>query len=139
MKNGFLVSLIGLALMPNSAAWGESDLKQLATEYLEVSGTRQTFDATVQAYADQAVASQPGANREAIVQMLDSLMGWEVLKEPTTEIIMKHFSAAQLEQINAFYTSDAGRVYAQEAPAIAIELSNLIGANMQRSLAQPQP
>lgn len=139
MKKGILVSLTGFLLIMNAAAFAEADLEQLAIDYLELSGTRQTFDATIAAYAEQAVASQSGIDKEQITRMLESLMGWEVLKEPTAKIIMNHFTAEQLEQINAFYRSDVGRVYAQKSPAIAIDVSNLISGNVQRSVGQPQP
>ncbi len=126
-------------LIVSAAAFAESELEQLAIEYLELSGTRQTFHVTIAAYADQAVASQSGIDKEEITRMLEALMGWEVLKEPTAKIIMNHFTADQLEQINAFYRSDVGRAYAQKSPAIAIDVSNLVSGNVQRSVGQPQP
>lgn len=57
-------------------------------------------------------------------------MGWDVLQQPTVAIIVKHFSSDELKEINAFYKTEAGRVYADKSPVIAIEVSNLIAEKM---------
>jgi hypothetical protein len=122
----------------STSIFAEDDKQKLATEYLELSKTKQTFDATIQAYVDQIAASNPNASKDQIRHNLNSLMGWDVLKQPTIKIVMKHLTSDELKQINAFYKTKEGKSYAEKSPAIAIDISNLIGENMQKALKQRQ-
>ena len=125
-----------MLLLVSTSVLSEADKQKLATEYLELSKAEKTLDSTIQAYVDQIVASNPAANKEQISQKFNSVMGWDVLKQALIEIVMKHFSADELEQINAFYKTKVGQAYAEKSPAIAVDMSNLIGENIQNTLKQ---
>jgi hypothetical protein len=82
--------------------------------------------------------TQPNANKDEIRSYFQSIMGWDVLKDPTIDIAMKHFTAEKLKRINTFLKTKVGKVFATKSPAMAVDISNIIGENLKVALAQPQ-
>ena len=59
----------------------------------------------------------------------------EVLKEQTTKIVANTFTGEELKAINDFYKSKNGVAFANKSPALSAAISELIGANLNKAMA----
>ena len=66
---------------------------------------------------------------------MDKTMGWDVIKEPSLQLVKKHFSEKELKDINAFLKSPSGKAYADKSPMLSAELTKIISINIQKELA----
>ncbi len=131
------IKLITVAVMLSCFTFGalaENSKSALVIEYLEISKTKETFDMTIEAYVNQLSGEDPTAKKEDIRAFFNTYMGWGALKDPTNKIIEARFSEKELRDIVTFYKTPSGQAYASSSPEIAADLSNLIGANLQKAM-----
>ncbi|WP_404418679.1 DUF2059 domain-containing protein [Marinospirillum sp.] len=110
----------------------------LAIEYLKLSKTKETFDMTIDAYVEQFASQGSDADKESLRSFFKAYMGWETLKEPTIKLVAETLTAKELKDINDFYKTDSGRALAKKSPKMASDISNLIGANLQKAIQKMQ-
>ena len=119
-------------------ALAQNDKITLAAEYLILSKTKETFDSTIEAYVNQIAAQNPQTNKDDLRAFFNQYMGWEALKEPTINIVANLLSETELKEINHFYKSKSGKALADNSPQMAIEISNLIGNNLNKAMSNIQ-
>lgn len=108
---------------------------ELVVEYLELTKTKQLFDVTIDNYVNHLTAKNPKLNKEELRLFFNTYMGWDVLRSPTIKIVSEKFTNNELENINAFFRTDSGRALAEKSPIISMEISNLIGGNINKALS----
>jgi len=111
------------------------DKNKLALEYLELTNTKQLFDITIENYVNHLSLRNPKFNKEELMLFFNSYMGWDVVRDPTIKIVSDKFTEKELKNINAFFKTDDGRALANQSPKISMEVSNLIGGNINKALA----
>jgi hypothetical protein len=111
------------------------DKNKLALEYLELTNTKQLFDITIENYVNHLSLRNPKLNKEELMLFFNSYMGWDVVRDPTIKIVSDKFTEKELKNINAFFKTDDGRSLANQSPKISMEVSNLIGGNINKALA----
>ena len=111
------------------------DKNKLALEYLELTKTKQLFDITIENYVNHLSLRNPKLNKEELMLFFNSYMGWDVVRDPTIKIVSDKFTEKELKNINAFFKTDDGRALASQSPKISMEVSNLIGGNINKALA----
>jgi hypothetical protein len=135
MRKFKLVLFIMVSLILVSTAFADDTRLALAKEYLELSKTKEVFDTTIDTYVNQLSSNDPGINKDQLRAFFNSYMGWEVLKEQTTKIVAKTFTVEELKAINDFYKSKYGVVCANKSPGLSAAISELIGANLNKAMA----
>ncbi len=136
-----LLTIVVLALFAFSVAGhaiADDRKNQLASEYLELSKTKESFDITIETYVNQLSSQNPGVDKKKMREFFDAYMGWEVLKEPTIKIVAESFTEEELIGINAFYKSKVGKVLADKSPALSAAISQLIGSNLNKAIGAMQ-
>ncbi len=123
-----MVSLCGIGPL-----FAQDDIRPLAVEYLELSKAKETVDATVDSYVNQIAKDNPKADRAKIQELYNRMMGWDALKEPILELVVKTFSQEELQGINEFYRTPPGQALADKSPKLSGELANLISNNLQKA------
>ena len=113
----------------------ESTQQALAEEYLALSKTKETIDLTIESYVNRLHANNPRASKRQLRSFFNAYMGWDVLKEPATDIVVSNLTRAELSAVNGFYKTPHGKSIADKSPAVAAELSDLIIANLNRTMA----
>lgn len=108
---------------------------ELVVEYLELTKTKQLFDVTIDNYVNHLTAKNPKLNKEELRLFFNTYMGWDVLRSPTIKIVSEKFTNIELENINAFFKTDSGKALAEKSPIISMEISNLIGGNINKALS----
>lgn len=131
------IFLVFLSVFVSGTLLAEMDTRELAIEYLTLSRAKETFDATIDTYAEQIAASDPKVDKTKIRELLTATMGWEALRDPTIQIVMRTFSREELKRINEFYKTPAGKAVAEKSPLLTSELSKLIAENIQKTLVAP--
>lgn len=111
------------------------DKNKLALEYLELTKTKQLFDITIENYVNHLSLRNPKLNKEELMLFFNSYMGWDVVRDPTIKIVSDKFTEKELKNINTFFKTDDGKALANQSPKISMEVSNLIGGNINKALA----
>jgi hypothetical protein len=135
MRKFKLVLFIMVSSIFVSTAFADDTRLALAKEYLELSKTKEVFDITIDTYVNQLSSNDPGINKDHLRAFFNSYMGWEVLKEQTTKIVANTFTVEELKAINDFYKTKYGVVCANKSPALSAAISELIGANLNKAIA----
>ncbi len=135
MRKFKLVLFIMVSSIFVSTAFADDTRLALAIEYLELSKTKEVFDITIDTYVNQLSSNNPGTNKDQLRAFFNSYMGWEVLKEPTIKIVANTFTGEELKAINLFYKSKNGVAFANKSPALSAAISELIGANLNKAMA----
>lgn len=135
MRKFKLVLFIMVSSIFVSTAFADDTRLALAKEYLELSKTKEVFDITIDTYVNQLSSNNPGTNKDQLRAFFNSYMGWEVLKEPTIKIVANTFTGEELKAINDFYKSKNGVIFANKSPALSAAISELIGANLNKAMA----
>jgi hypothetical protein len=135
MRKFKLVLFIMVSSIFVSTAFADDTRLALAIEYLELSKTKKVFDMTIDTYVNQLSSNNPGINKDQLRAFFNSYMGWEVLKEPTIKIVANTFTGEELKAINDFYKSKNGVAFANKSPALSAAISELIGANLNKAMA----
>jgi len=126
----FLLSCLGLLLA--GALFAGEQSEQLALEYLELSRTPEMLKKTIDTYATRLGGGDPEKEKQ-MREKLEQEMGWNVLKQPIIEIVIRNLSDAQLKDINAFYRTPSGTAFATKGPDMSAELSEVIAANIKKA------
>lgn len=130
--------IAGVFILLSAGQVYADELNDLAIEYLQLSKTKETFDMTIDAYAQQLSAQNPNADKEKIRTFFNAYMGWEILKEPTIKLVAQTLTVQELKDINAFYKTNSGKALAEKSPKMAADISNLIGTNLQKAMQDMQ-
>lgn len=110
------------------------DKSKLALEYLELTNTKQLFEITIENYVNHLSLRNPNLNKDELKLFFNSYMGWDVVKNPTIKIVSDKFTEDELKNINAFFRTNDGKVLADQSPKISMEISNLLGGNINKAL-----
>jgi hypothetical protein len=135
MRKFKLVLFIMVSSIFVSTAFADDTRLALAIEYLELSKTKEVFDITIDTYVNQLSSNNPGTNKDQLRAFFNSYMGWEVLKDQTTKVVANTFTGEELKAINDFYKSKNGVAFANKSPALSAAISELIGANLNKAMA----
>ena len=135
MRKFKLVLFIMVSSIFVSTAFADDTRLALAKEYLELSKTKEVFDTTIDTYVNQLSSNNPGINKDQLRAFFNSYMSWEVLKGQTTKIVANTFTREELKAINDFYKSKMGVVLANKSPALSAAISELIGDNLNKAMA----
>ena len=66
-----------------------------------------------------------------MVSIMKSEMNWEKMKEPMTDLYLKHYSDKEIQDMLAFYKSETGRSMIKKMPAVMKD-SMSISQNMMK-------
>ncbi len=138
MKLLTIIFITMFAFMTAGLAFASERKDQLASEYLELSKTKETFETTIETYVDQLSSKNPGADKERMREFFEAYMGWDVLKEPMIKIVADSFTEEELIGINTFFKSRFGKVLAEKSPALSAAISELIGSNLNKAMGAMQ-
>ncbi len=109
--------------------------RQVASELLDLSGTREAMRAGFLATIEPNVAAMtqqgmpPAAANEirtALTEWFEQEIKWEEIKPKLIELYVKEFTEAELKELNAFYRTPIGSKAISKIPAI-MQQGSIIG------------
>ncbi len=77
-------------------------------------------------------------NSKALDAFLQKYIGWEAMKADLTDMYLRTFSEAELEQINAFYITPAGQKVINVVPQLVQQRNKLAMMRLQKNIGELQ-
>ncbi|MEZ4485852.1 MAG: DUF2059 domain-containing protein, partial [Syntrophotaleaceae bacterium] len=144
-----LILLCSLCLASSSLA-AETSHRQAVEEMLRLTKADQMMDPLYQQMEGMletqfeqmniAEAHRPVLKKytQQMFQLLRTEMSWEVLKDDFIDLYLKVYSEREIEALNDFYRSEAGRKMIETMPLLMRESLTLTQQNMRRLMPRLQ-
>ena len=73
---------------------------------------------------------------KALDAFLQKYIGWQALKDDLTDMYMRTFTEAELEQINAFYITPAGQKVITVVPQLVQQRNQIAMMRLQKNIGE---
>jgi len=77
-------------------------------------------------------------HREALRAFLQKYIGWQALKDDLAVMYLQAFTEAELDQMNAFYSSPTGQKVLQRLPELVQQRNQLAMQRLQQHIGELQ-
>lgn len=77
-------------------------------------------------------------NSKALEAFLQKYIGWQAMRQDLTEMYLRTFSEAELEQINAFYITPAGQKVINVVPQLVQQRNQIAMMRLQQNIGELQ-
>ena len=121
---GVVWAVVGLG-----AGWAdEAGHRRAVADLFDLLGMRPVMEETLSNLTSEmiSVVDVESGYQEAIDAFVQKYVGWDAIQSDIEDIYMRFFSEEDIRALIAFYSSPAGKKYAEFSPAVAEELSNLV-------------
>jgi hypothetical protein len=132
------VLLLSLAIAGCNAVNNKSN-KELALEYLTLSGFKETIDASIDGYEFQLTKDATPEAKAQFRQLLTETLGWETTKEQLVEMIADTYTKDELDASIEFLSSPLGKSATAKNDIFAKKYAALVSDNMKKILAKCCP
>jgi hypothetical protein len=78
------------------------------------------------------------AHRDALRAFLEKYIGWQALKDDLTTMYLQAFTEAELDEMNAFYSSATGQKVLQRLPELVQQRNRLAMQRLQEHIGELQ-
>lgn len=136
---GILAVLFILASPVTSPAGPDSHL-QAVTRLFELTHMQRLIEDSVDGVIALQIAQNPAlaAHRDALRAFLEKYIGWNALKDDLTAMYLQAFTEAELDQMNAFYSSPTGQKVLQRLPELVQQRNQLAMQRLQEHISELQ-
>ena len=107
-----------------------SEHDALVDTYIEVSGTKAIFEQTASIGEEGECTEEKPPCEGMLLNMFDSFIGWEALRDDVRKEVKRHFTENELKQLIEFYRTDLGKKYAEKSVQISDNLNKIIERRM---------
>lgn len=136
-----LTSLVAILIIPVSlfATPTEVDSHRQAVERLfELTHMPKLIDDSVEGVLNLQIAQDPALaeHREALRAFLEKYIGWQALKGDLAAMYLQAFTKAELDKMNAFYSSPTGQKVLQRLPELVQQRNRLAMQRLQQHIGE---
>ena len=134
-----LTVLLVLAAPTASHAASDSH-RQAVARLFELTHIQQLIENSVDGVLTLQITQNPGLaeHREALRAFLQKYIGWQALKDDLTAMYLQAFTEAELDQMNAFYSSQTGQKVLQRLPELVRQRNQLAMQRLQEHIGELQ-
>jgi len=139
IKNGLLA--VSLTIFCTCTTAGNADSHRQAVERLfELTRMQEKIETSVNNVVAMQLNQDPAMREhEALLRdYMERQIGWQGLKVPLTEMYMQAFTKAELDEINAFYSSPTGSKLIGLLPELIKQRDGLAKQRMQDNIGELQ-
>ena len=141
MKTSIKSVLLGfaLALLWACGTASDADSHRLAVEKLfELTRMQEKIDTSVNNVVALQLNQDPAMrDHETLLRdYMERQIGWKGLKDPLVEMYMQAFTKQELDEINAFYGSPAGRKMVEQLPELIKRRDQFAMQRMQDNIGE---
>ena len=136
-----LVALSLTCLSPTSQAGaGKGDATRAAYDLFETMGLSTTYGETIVKLVDVQVQSNPQLKplRKTMLDFFEKYMGWDSIKDEMAGIYTKHFSGAEIREIQKFYKTPVGKKWSKLMPEITAQGGAIGQRRVQKHMGELQ-
>ena len=120
------------------AAAAGRDARALAEELLQINGTRQALEATVEASLRQLGSAPDDPTRPAVERFVRKCFAFDALKGELAGLYLKNYTTDELRALIAFYRTPLGQKKAQVDARIGAALSEITNRRFSEGLPELQ-
>ena len=141
MKTSICTSLLLMALtcsLPCMTSADEASHRQAVERLFELTRMQEKIETSVNNVMAMQLRQEPALREhEALLRdYLEQQIGWAGLKGPLTEMYMQSFTEAELNEINAFYSSPTGSKMIGQLPELIKRRDQLAMQRMQQNIGE---
>jgi hypothetical protein len=138
-----LTGLVAILLVMGSPSVtpAEADShRQAVARLFELTHMPKLIDDSVDGVLNLQIAQDPtlAEHREALRAFLEKYIGWQALKDDLTAMYLQAFTEAELDQMNAFYSSPTGQKVLQRLPELVQQRNQLAMQRLQQHIGELQ-
>jgi uncharacterized protein len=137
--SGMLVLLLVLAA-PTVSPAGPDSHRQAVARLFELTHLQRLIEDSVDDVIALQIAQTPAlaGHRDALHAFLEKYIGWQALKDDLAAMYLQAFTEAELDQMNAFYSSPTGQKVLQRLPELVRQRNQLAMQRLQQHIGELQ-
>lgn len=137
--SGLLAILLVLTTPTASPAAPDSH-RQAVARLFELTHLQRLIDESVDNVLNLQIAQNPSLeeHRDTLRAFLEKYIGWQALKEDLTTMYLQTFTEAELDEMNAFYSSPTGQKVLQRLPELVQQRNRLAMQRLQEHIGELQ-
>ena len=136
---GILAVLFILA-SPTVSAAGPDSHREAVARLFELTHIQRLIEESVDGVLALQITQNPGLaeHREVLRAFLEKYIGWQALQDDLTTMYLQAFTEAELDQMNAFYSSPTGQKVLQRLPELVRQRNQLAMQRLQEHIGELQ-
>jgi hypothetical protein len=136
---GILALLMALAC-PTVSHAGSDSHRQAVARLFELTHVQRLIEESVDGALALQIAQNPALaqHREALRAFLEKYIGWPALKDDLAAMYLQAFTEADLDEMNAFYSSPTGQKVLQRLPELVQQRNQLALRRLQEHIGELQ-
>jgi hypothetical protein len=125
---------------PNGTYAGSDSHRQAVDRLFVLTHIQRLIDESVDGVLALQIAQNPSLSehREALRSFLQKYIGWQALKDDLAAMYLQAFTEAELDQMNAFYSSPTGQKVLQRLPLLIQQRNQLAMQRLQEHIGELQ-
>lgn len=128
------------AICPTLSSADDASHRQAVMKLLGLTAMQRKIEASVDNVLALQLRQSPAlqAHEDVVRDFLEKYMGWEGLKEDIVAMYMQTFTEAELDEINAFYSTPAGQKLIARLPDLIQQRDRLAMQRLQEHAGELQ-
>jgi hypothetical protein len=128
-----------LLILPSLAAFASkpSD-RDVAADFLVLCRMHEAVDESLKTYEQQLLPTATPEDRAKWHQMMEGTTGWDAIKDPLTDLVMKIYTRAELEASIAFMKTPLGASATLKQGEFSRQFSMLLITNLRAAARKTQ-
>jgi hypothetical protein len=127
-----------LATGPVHVLADEASHREAVKRLFELTAMQQKIEESVDSVLALQLAQNPALrdHETTVREFLERHIGWYSLEDSLTGMYMKEFSEQELNEMNAFYASPAGRKVIERLPVLVQQRNQLASMRLQKNIGE---
>ena len=126
------------ALGPGGAFADEASHREAVGKLFELTGMQQKIEESVDSVLALQLSQSPDLrDHESVVrEFLERHIGWQSLEDALTDMYLQTFTEREVNDMNAFYSSQTGRKVIERLPALVQMRNQLASKRLQENIGE---
>ena len=136
---GLLAFLLVLTCATGTSAASDSQ-RQAVARLFELTHMQRLIEESVDGVLALQIAQNPALaeHKNALRAFLEKYIGWQGLKDDLAAMYLQSFTVAELDEMNAFYSSPTGQKVLQRLPELVQQRNQLAMRRLQEHIGELQ-
>ena len=134
---GFVVILL-IGASQIAAQADEASHRQAVEQLFELTAMQQKIDESVANVLALQIAQSPelGTHQDVVGEFLERHIGWGSMKDALIDMYMQEFTEQEMNAMNTFYSSPAGRKVIERLPVLVQMRNQIASQRLQKNIGE---
>jgi len=135
-----LLTVLFILASPAATPADSDGHRQAVARLFELTHMQRLIEESVDGVLTLQLAQNPALaeHRDALRAFLEKYIGWQALESDLTAMYLQAFTEAELDEMNAFYSSTTGQKVLQRLPELVQQRNQLAMRRLQEHLGELQ-